>query len=47
MGQVETATKQKQSHRYRVKTCVCPGREGGRGVDWEIAVGRCKLLHIE
>ena len=23
------------------------GRRGGRGMDWEFGVGRCKLLHLE
>ena len=27
-------------------TCVCPGW-GGREMEWEFGVGRCKLLHLE
>ena len=23
------------------------GGEGGRGMDWEFGIGRCKLLHLE
>ena len=23
------------------------GRRGGRGMDWELGVGRCKLFHLE
>ena len=26
---------------------VAKGEEGGRGMDWEFGVGRCKLLHLE
>ena len=26
---------------------VTKGEEGGRGMDWDSGVGRCKLLHIE
>ena len=34
------------THRHREQTCGCQGA-GGRGRDWEFAVGRCKLLHLE
>ena len=26
---------------------VAKGEEGGSGMDWEFAVSRCKLLHME
>ena len=26
---------------------VVKGKWGGRGMDWEFGVGRCKLLHLE
>ena len=26
---------------------VAKGEEGGSGMDWEFAVSRCKLLHLE
>ena len=26
---------------------VAKGERGGRGMDWEFGVGRCKLLHSE
>ena len=26
---------------------VAKGEGGGRGMDWEFGVGRCKLLHLE
>ena len=26
---------------------VAKGEGGGRGMDWEFEVGRCKLLHLE
>ena len=34
------STKQKQ-------TCGFQEGGGGRGIDWEFGVGRCKLLHLE
>ena len=27
--------------------CGCRGKEGGRGMDGELRVGRCKLSHLE
>ena len=44
MAQMNLSTKQKQTHRHRDQTCGWQG--GGRGMDWEFAVGRCKLLHV-
>ena len=44
MVQINLSTKHKQTHRHRAQTCGCPGREGGREVDWEFGVGWCKLL---
>ena len=41
------STKQKQTHRYREKTCGCQGGRGGSGTDWEFGVSRRKLLHLE
>ena len=26
---------------------VAKGKGGGRGIDWEFGVGRCKLLHTD
>ena len=26
---------------------VAKGEGGGRGIDWEFGVGRCKLLHLD
>ena len=26
---------------------VAKGEGGGRGIDWEFGIGRCKLLHLE
>ena len=37
--------KQKQTHRHREQTCGC--QQGGRRMDWEFRVSRCKLLYIE
>ena len=43
-----TRMKPKQTHRHREQTCNCQRRrEGRRGMDWELGVNRCKLLHIE
>ena len=45
MTQMNLATRQKQTQRYGERTWGF--QEGGRGVDWEFGVGRCKLLHLE
>ena len=29
------------------RTCGCRGGGGGRGMDWESGVNRCKLLPLE
>ena len=44
---MKLSTKQKQTHRHREETCGC--QEGGwwTGMDWEVEVSRCKLLHLE
>ena len=41
------STKQKQTQRYREKTRDCQEGVGGRGIDGEFGVSRCKLLHLE
>ena len=43
------STKQKQTHRHRdqIRLVVAKGLGGGRGMDWETEVSRCKLLHLE
>ena len=40
------STKQKQTHRQGEQTCDCQGGRRG-GVEWEVGVGRCKLLYVE
>ena len=38
----------KSLHRHGDQTCGCQGGwGGGRGMNWEFGVGRCKLLHLE
>ena len=37
----------KQTHGHGEQTCVYQGRCRGSGMDWELGVGRCKLLHLE
>ena len=39
--------KQKQTHQHREQTYSGQGRGEGSGMDWESAVSRCKLLHLE
>ena len=39
--------KKKQTHGLGEQTCSCQGEGGGRGMDWEFGVSRCKLLHLE
>ena len=39
--------KQKQNHGPREQTCGCQ-REGVEGgMEWEVGIGRCKLLYTE
>ena len=35
----------KQTHRHREQTCGRVG-DGGRRMDWEFRISRCKILHI-
>ena len=39
------STEQKQTHGHREETYGC--QEGGKGMDWEFGVSRCRLLHLE
>ena len=41
------STEQKQTHRHREQTCSCQGGGRENGMDWELGVGGCKLLHLE
>ena len=41
------SAEQKQTHEHRKQTRGCQGGRGGSGVDWEVEVSRCKLLHLE
>ena len=40
------STEQKQTHKHGEQTYGCQGRRGRSGMDWEFAVNRCKLLHL-
>ena len=40
---MNSSMKQKQTHRHREQTGGCQGR----GLDWELGISRCKLLHTE
>ena len=44
MTQMNLFRKQKQTHRHREQTCGWQGGVGGREMDWELGVNRCKLL---
>ena len=33
------------SFRHKEQTCGCQGGGGGRGMDWEFGISRCKLLY--
>ena len=41
---MDLSAKEKQTHGHREETC---GQGGGTGMDWELGVNRCKLLHLE
>ena len=38
---------EKNTRTHREQTCVAKGQRGGRGIDWEFGVSRCKLFHLE
>ena len=40
-------TRQKQTHRYRADFYLVGGIRGGKGMDREFGISRCKLLHLE
>ena len=47
MAQMNLSTEKKDTHRQ-----ICGCQEGGEGrgrreMDWDLGVGRCKLLHLE
>ena len=37
---------QKETHRHGEQTHGCQGGGGGRGMNWEFGVNKCKLLHL-
>ena len=41
------STEKKQTCRSGEQTCGCREGAGESGIDWEFAVSRCKLLHLE
>ena len=40
-------TNKKPPQGHGEQTCGCQGERGGREMDWEFGVSRCKLLHLE
>ena len=44
---MKLSVKQKQTHRHAEQSCGCQGMGQRRGMDWELGVSRCKLLHFE
>ena len=44
---MDLSTKEKQTHGHREQTCGCQGGGGRSGMDRELGVSRCKLLHLE
>ena len=40
-------TEQEQSYRHGEQTCGCQAGGGGSGMEWDLRVSRCKLLHLE
>ena len=41
------STEKKPTHGHREWTWGCQGGRGGRGMDWELGVHRCKILYLE
>ena len=47
MTQMNLSMKQKQIHRHIEQTCGCQREKGGgRGMDWEFGIRRCKIVYI-
>ena len=47
MAQMTLPTKQEQITDMENRFVVARGKEGGRGMDGELRLGRCKLSHLE
>ena len=47
MAQMNLSIEEKQTNRHGEQICGCQGGWGGSGMDWEVGVSRCKLLHLE
>ena len=47
MAQMSLSTEKKQTHRHGEQTSSCQGGGGESGMDWELGVSSCKLLHLE
>ena len=47
MAQMNLSTEKKQTHGLGEQTCGCQVEGGGSGMDQELGVNRCKLLHFE
>ena len=45
MTQMNLSTK--HTHGQGEQTCGCPGKMGWGGMEWDVAVSRCKLLYME
>ena len=37
----------KENHGLGKQACGCRGGRGGRGMDWELGVNRCRLLPLQ
>ena len=46
MTQINLCAKQKQTH-IENRLVVAKGKEGGREMDWEFGVSRCKLFRMD
>ena len=47
MAQMNLYTENKEIQGHGVETCECQRGGGESGMDWEVGVGICKLLHLE
>ena len=41
------STEKKQTHGHGEQTHGCQEEKGGKEMDWEFGISRCKLLHME
>lgn len=47
MAQINLSTKQKQTYGHREEICGCRVEGAGNGMDGDLEISKCKLVHLE